>query len=301
MSSLKKKDEQAKRVQGALLSYFSEHVDLVKLGGEIKMGSKEGQAMVYVGSGDHVGEELYDQFRDLVLQLPQPKGRKHRRVKFSDLECDDRFLELWPIVIKIIQPLMDVGYHPIDFFLVKRLGDFDPFHRDQFTGGDAFDRTRNKGDLFNAGAVPALRLLINVAEYGDERRYMAFRKFREEGNVLFQTEARLVAMDRYSAGNRCCSRIEHGRFGSGVTASIDFVLPRVGGGCFEGEHLANDSIWNVPWYRSVLRRLFWNLQRLPHQANDLEKKAEQEVQERAEKNSKRPCDSERHCWSCGAI
>jgi len=84
--------------------------------------------------------------------------------------------------------------------------------------------------------VRGLRLLWKASVgAGAKRRHMRFaidkRVGRRSGkpkesdlDEVFRTDAGLVVMDRPSAGSGRCSNVFHGRFGTGLTVSVDLAL-----------------------------------------------------------------------------
>ncbi len=89
--------------------------------------------------------------------------------------------------------------------------------------------------VYNADGI---RLLVSVAGKG---RRMEFRvgSQAEEGEVVLTTEATAVAMDGVAAGSGGAGSVFHGRFGDGVTLSLDLAVVtergRTGPGLFKAD------------------------------------------------------------------
>lgn len=153
------------------------------------------------------------------------KGFKH--FKFSQLLPLDECRPFLDECKRLLSPLLK-QYRVYDFFVVLTCDNAAPMHQDVETGKDIFDRNLFP-DTYGEGAVPGIRLLIDVAALTPNattppRRAMKFA-LDSRNNIVFETRARFVAMDANTAGSGRRSNIFHGRFGNGVTASVDLRLP----------------------------------------------------------------------------
>lgn len=149
-----------------------------------------------------------------------------------------------PVIRQALSSFFDVGFRVYDMFVKYQVKNDSPMHQDKFTGGDCFRRSDYLHCYFdgrekfrNLKPKVALRMLIDMGGFdsasSSERKMVYTRRNTIDGQnvetVLFETSHRFVAMDAFSAGSggRARSNIYHGRYGDGITVSVDLVLPAI--------------------------------------------------------------------------
>jgi hypothetical protein len=163
------------------------------------------------------------------------KGHLHLGLSVNEKSREGR--KLLVIIRKLFQPLIVAGYHVRECQLVARNNNNMPYHQDKRTGRCVF--TLNGMEKYEDDARAGERVLINLGAYGGDERPMCYRLSAKGGHKeLLRLNDRCVGMNQNAAGSACCSNVEHGRFGNGITMSVDIMLPRkknfeVGGGIGE--------------------------------------------------------------------
>jgi hypothetical protein len=203
---------QAARANDGLNSYFTVH----QLDGRGDFGP---QTKVFTSNGPpQIDWARLKKILDKVV--PMPPAGTHKTVQLRELENTKEGMVALKEILAIVQPLRDAGYEIFDGFIKIQCGNMNPMHQDNHTGENAYLRT----DLIEQGfyhpdSVPALRVLIDTTG----QRSMVWET--KDGTPLLRSEARVCAMDPNAAGCNGRSNVLHGRFGDGITISLDLILP----------------------------------------------------------------------------
>jgi hypothetical protein len=291
----KAQEKQANVANAALLGAFEVH-DLTSLGAR---GVHSDRVEVFVGDGP--SDINWDGIWNDAVKLtqPPPDGRGHSQALVSVLEMAANLTSLSEIK-RSMWLLYEAGYRVADCFLKMNFLNNDPMHQDKRTGADAFARAY---DFFHASARAALRLLINLGSYADGasgRRPMRFELL--DGTLLFESTARMVLMSANAAGSggMLMSNVQHGRFGDGITLSVDLVLCPIVHSFLQARALSA-----FPQHKFISR---WFLN---ERAQSLAQQAQQrtaerklmaaQAQERAVANVANANSSATHCSRCMAL
>jgi hypothetical protein len=153
-----------------------------------------------------------------LLTACQDKGRVHAHLNVAAIARLDKGAEFLQVIFKMIHALIVAGpYRVIHCEGVARIDDNDPYHQDKLTGRGAFKRDE-------ALAKAAMRVLIDLGAY-DGAHASRTMSFQIGGVTVYETQARMVAMNARAAGSGGFGPVYHGRFGNGFTMSIDLILP----------------------------------------------------------------------------
>jgi hypothetical protein len=225
---------QREGANAALKAFLPNHEDFRKsCGDKLLIGYQ--RADVFHGSVVPVDDKVCEQLaRFYDCELPpnrQKKGFQH--INFETLLNTPECRPFLDVCKNVLQPMLKF-YRVADMFLVVRRNDTSPMHQDSSTGKDWFDRAHLTGSQYADGARPGLRLLFDVATFRADHATPPNRTmtYTIDGQVVFATQSRFVAMDVNTSGSGNKSNVFHGRGtlsggDSGITASFDLVLPSV--------------------------------------------------------------------------
>lgn len=222
------REEQAVENQQFLSQFFEPPIDLRTLG-----ASAIDDAPIEVFVKQELPEFDFPNLMSLAADLmPGPReGRQHDMWDICQVEKFEMGAKLLMAMRMMLQWLITGGYRILDAFIKIQRDNDDPWHMDAVTGVGMFSRAAHVG--FAAGTRPGLRLLINLGAYDarNGRRTMKFGVRQPDNSikVLYETDARVVAMIGTTAGSAGTSDVLHARFGNGITLCADGVLPIVGG------------------------------------------------------------------------
>lgn len=133
---------------------------------------------------------------------------------------------------RLLESLLSAGYRVTRMaFSSRDKANGSRMHQDRMTGSPSFNRAFDEcGQRYPPDLMaPALRVLISAAtltdDVGQPPRYMRWTLDKKDGREVLRSEARLVAMTANAAGSGMHSNVYHGRYGDGVTLSLDLVYP----------------------------------------------------------------------------
>ena len=196
-------------------------------------------SFVYLGNSGFLKnknelKKLWDGIPLELLNSDDLNSKGFNRIKFKQLMEANGGRSFVISILKLLKPLFSgysVEYNDPLHVIVSK-GNANPWHRDIKTGSKVYNESYKKdqdgsfyfGGKYHLTPAHGIRLLIDLGSiYGEHNSRQFSFKEGKSGDILLNTEARVIAMNAGAAGSGGKSKIYHGRIGDGVTVQLDLI------------------------------------------------------------------------------